>query len=159
MRAFLFFTALFFSANVFCQTSIIGKWKPVSYDMGSLMKADVITGQITLSDSLKIKFKDDKDPEGSAKMMEGLGSIMLEKMKNAQEEYLADGTWTETNIENGKVRTGKYNFIQESGLLTREGRKEEKFVVIFKDNKMIFTSDLESKDGHKGKLVLVYTKL
>ena len=158
MRAFLFFTALFFSANVFSQTSIIGKWKPVTYDMGSMMKADVISGTVTISDSLKMKFKDDKDPVGSAKMMEGLGSIILEKMKNAREEYSDDGTWTETNVENGKARTGKYNFIPESGLLTRDGRKEEKFVVTFKDDKMIFTSDLESKDGHIGKLIVVYSK-
>lgn len=160
MRLLFLLTGLIIGTAAFSQTTVTGKWKPVRFDMGGMMAADVKAGTVTLSDSLKAKFKSDEDPEASKKMMQSLGNIMVDKMKSVEEEYTATGEWKETNTETNKVKTGKYSFDPATNILTRETAvKAEKFTVEMKAGHMILTGDLESKNGHKGKMIVEYERL
>jgi hypothetical protein len=144
----------------FTQNKIIGKWKPVFFNMGDIITADIKADTFYLSQTVDSVFKDDKDPAASKEVMEFMAGIMLQKMKSTEQEFLATGEYIETDTKRNTTKKGSYIFDATSNLLTTTlGNKTNKFTVSFKGDKLILTGDLESRSGKKGSLIIEHERL
>jgi hypothetical protein len=156
----LFIASLLAYSVSVAQNKIIGKWKPVFFSMDKIITADIKADTVYLSDTLDVVLKDDKDPAASKELMKFMAGIMLEKMKNTLQEFLAAGEYTETDTKRNTIKKGTYSFDPSNNLLTTTiGNKTNKFIVSFKNDKLILTGELESRNGKKGLLVIEHERL
>lgn len=130
--------------------------------MDTLFRADMKADTFYINPSLKEQFKDDKDPARSEQMVKQVLQALYKRTKVMQEEYFEDGKYTETNTATGRQRTGVYTYDAKQGKLEKEtgmpGDKQ-KFTVTWKDKQLVLTGELESPNGKKGKLEIVYEKI
>ena len=156
----LFITALLACSVCNAQNKITGKWKPIFFNMGDIITADIKADTFYLSNKVDSVFKDDKDPEASKEVMKFMAGIMLQKMKSTEQEFLATGEYIETDTKRNTTKKGTYTFDASSNLLTTTlGNKTNKFIVSFKGDKLILTGDLESRSGKKGSLIIEHERL
>jgi len=156
----LFIAGLLLSLISIGQNKITGKWKPVFFNMGEIITADIKADTFYLSGTVDSVFKDDKDPEASKELMKFMAGIMLQKMKSTEQEFLATGEYIETDTKRNTTKKGTYTFDASSNLLTTTlGNKTNKFIVSFKGDKLILTGELESRSGKKGSLIIEHEKL
>lgn len=157
MRFTLVCICLLLSSLAFAQNKIIGKWKPVFFNLGDMIAADVKADTTFLSDTLDVMFKDDKDPQASKEMMVFMADMMMKKMKLTEQEFLASGEYVETNKRTNKPTKGTYTFNELSKLLTiKNGNKTETFIVSFKNKNLLLAGEVGSNKDKKGKLLVEY---
>lgn len=139
--------------------SIVGKWKPVLVKMGDAVTIDVKKGTAEISDSAKLNWQKDKDPKATEEMMQYLVEAMLQKMKNTEEAYLADGTFSETNTATGRTKKG--SFLYKNNLLERTfaNGSTDKFTVSWDGAKLSLLGSLGKNGGVPGDMKIVYEKL
>jgi hypothetical protein len=156
----LFIAGLLACSVAIAQNKIIGKWKPVFFNLGNIITADIKADTFYLSQTVDSVFKDDKDPEASKEAMKFLAGIMLQKMKSTEQEFLASGEYIETDTNSNTTKKGTYTFDAATNLLSTTVRnKTNKFMVSFRGDKLILTGDLESRNGKKGSLIIEHEKL
>jgi len=80
-------------------TSVVGKWKPASFEMTGLMKKDFKNDKVVFLVNMDSLFKTDKDAKMSKEMMEFVFEMMVKKMKDVNEEYLPNGKYFEINTK------------------------------------------------------------
>ena len=102
MRLLFLIAGLFTCSITFGQTSIIGKWKPVFFNIDSMITADVKADTTFLSAKLDEALKDDKDPKASKEMMVFVAEMMLNKMKVTEEEFTATAEYIITDRKRNK---------------------------------------------------------
>ena len=161
MKFIITVISFFISSATFSQ-SLVGKWKPVFFSMDTVMRGDVEQDTMYINPLIKEDFKNDKDPEASEEMMQMIFQAVFKKIKEMQEEYSADGTYKETNTRTNDIKTGRYVFNQQDKTLIKTLsplNKEQKFIVSWKNDELVLTGELESRNGKKGKLEMVYKKL
>ncbi len=160
MRSVLIMVCLITGSVAFAQNTVIGKWKPVSVVLGNVLSVDVKAGKSVLSDSADVIFKSDKDPAESKKMMELMGEMLIEKMKNAEEEFQANGTYVEYDRGESKMRKGTYTFdASKNRMVLTQAGEDQVFTVSFKGNRMVLTGKLGVVEGSKDAIVIEYEKL
>ena len=156
----LFIAGLVACSVAVAQNKITGKWKPVFFSMDKIITADIKADTVYLSDTLDVVLKDDKDPAASKELMKFMAGVMLEKMKNTEQEFLAAGEYIETNTKRNTTKKGTYAFEASNNLLTTTiGNKTSTFIVSFKNDKLILTGELESRNGKKGSLIIEHERL
>jgi len=162
IRSVITVIALLLSTLTYSQPALTGKWKPVFFSLDALARGDVKADTIFISDKIKEIFKDDKNPGESEEMMKFIFEMLFKKMKDTQEEYLSEGKYIETNTRTGRSKTGTYIYDEATKSLERKqdpSNKKENFIVSWKNGQLVLTGDLESTNGKKGKIEIVYEKL
>ena len=151
---------LFSNLFGFAQQKIIGKWKPVYFSMDKIISGDIKAGKAILSDTVEVMFKDDKDPSASKELMHMMAEIMLEKMKNNEQEFLLPDIYIETEKKRNSTDKGTFTFDDATNLLNiKTATKAIMFIVSFNNDHLILTGELESRKGKKGALVIEYEKI
>ncbi len=158
MKAIFLIAALFTCSLGFAQT-ITGKWKPVFVRVDSMMTADLKTGTTTLSDKIDEQFKNDKDPKASKDMMLFMAQVMLQRMQDTEEEFIAPGEYIEINKKRNTTAKGSYTLDGQNLVITSARKKVSKFKVSFKNEYMILTAELESEQGKKGEMQVEYERV
>jgi hypothetical protein len=157
MRFILVPVFLLLSSLVFAQNKIIGKWKPVFFNLGNMITADVKADTTFLSDTLDVMFKDDKDPQASKEMMVFMADLMLRKMKGTEQEFTASGEYIETERSKNRTTKGIYTYDELNNLLTvTRGNKVEKYTVSFKNRNLLLSGEVGSNKDKRGKLLVEY---
>ncbi|MES2430423.1 MAG: hypothetical protein V4556_05760 [Bacteroidota bacterium] len=160
MRSSIFIVALFISSIAFSQNTIVGKWTPVYFTMDKIMTADVKADTFYVSDTLNVLLKDDEDPKESMKMMHLLFEMMLEGMKDVQDEFTGSGAYIETNTHSKKVKTGTYSFDKiKNELITKINSATEKYAVSFKGDHLLLTGQLGEGAESRGVLEIEYERI
>lgn len=160
MKSVLLIISLFTGSNSFAQNKVVGKWKPVTVVLGNVLSVDVKAGKSVLSDTADVIFKNDKDPAESKKMMQFMGEMLIEKMKNAEEEFQANGTYVEYDTKQSKLRKGAYTFdASKNKMVLTQAGENQVFIVSFKGNRMILSGKLGVQEGSKDDIVIEYEKL
>mgnify|MGYP003561884625 CR=1 FL=1 len=91
-----------------------------------------------LADTVDVMVKNDKDPAGSKELMQMMAEIMLEKMKNNEQEFLLPGIYIETDKKRNSITKGTFTFDETTNLLTiKTPTKASNFTVSFKNNYLI----------------------
>ena len=159
-KIFLFFLCLSICAVSLAQDSLLGKWKPVSFNMGNMITSDIKAGTAILSDTLKIMFKDDKDPEASLQVMEMMANVMLRKMSNLVMEFFDSGDYSENDVLKNKMTKGSFQYDDNrKSLITITSSISKAYTINFKDQLLILTSELKGKDGDDGVMVVEFERL
>jgi hypothetical protein len=154
--------ALLISSVSYSQASLTGKWKPVFFSFDTFARGDIKADTLFISDALKEIFKNDKDPKASEEMIKMVIEMMFKKMKETQNEYFGDGKYTETSTGSGRTKNGTYTYNEKDGTLQRTQEplnRREDFVVSWKNGQLVLSSELESTNGKKGKMEVVYERL
>jgi hypothetical protein len=160
MRIILISFCLLLSSFVFAQNKIAGKWKPVYFTMDKIISGDIKMNKVILSDTIDVMFKDDKDPAASKELMQMMADIMLEKMKNNEQEFLLPDIYIETDTKRNSTDKGNFSFDESAGLLTIKTKTRAiSFVVSFKNNNLVLASELINGKGKKGTLIIEYEKI
>ena len=160
MSVILIISCLFINSFVFAQNKIIGKWKPVYFAMDKIITGDIKSNKVILSDTVNVIVKDDKDPAGTKELMQMMAEIMLEKMKNNEQEFLLPNIYIETDKKRSTVNKGTFTFDETTNLLViKTPTKGITFKVSFKNDHLVLTGELESRKGKKGDLVVEYERL
>lgn len=155
MKALFVFLFLFVCNAVFAQTELVGKWKPVRFNIGNLITGDVKAGTIVIADSLDASLSNDKDPEESKGLMKMMAEIMLEKSSSWLQEFVPEGEYFETNTKRNKVTKGVFKFDSNTSTLeTTIGETVTNYKVSFKDNHLVLVTLLGKDSGKKGELIL-----
>lgn len=161
MKPFLLVLALFFSFSSWSQ-SLTGKWKPVRVAMDTLFSGDIKADTFWINKAaLKENLKDDKDPQGSLQMMEMVFELLFNNTKKLSEEYAADGTYKEINTITGRTKTGTFTYDKATKTLVKKlppANEAQNFVVSWKNELLVLTTELISGNGKKGKMEVVYEK-
>ncbi len=160
MKTLLIVAGLLINSFAFAQQKIAGKWKPVYFSMDKIITGDIKSNKVILSDTIDVMFKDDKDPAASKELMQMMAEIMLEKMKNNEQEFLMPGIYIETDKKRNSITKGTFSFDETTNLLTiKTPTKASNFIVSFKNDHLILTGELESRKGKKGELIIEYERL
>ncbi len=143
--------------------SIIGKWKPVSFDMAGMMKIDLKTDKIVNLMNMDSLFKNDADPKTSKEMMEFVFEMMVEKMKRTNEEYLPNGKYYAINTKENTKQESAYVYSSEKGTVTLTNVLTKKVTVMnieFTANGFVASFELSngSPNSKKGTGKIVYEK-
>ena len=160
MRLLFLIAGLFTCSITFGQTSIIGKWKPVFFNIDSMITADVKADTTFLSAKLDEALKDDKDPKASKEMMVFVAEMMLNKMKVTEEEFTSTAEYIITDRNRNKSSQGTYTLDGQNNLVITTVKNEtHTFKVSFKNDNLILTGELENREGKKGKLLVEYERV
>jgi hypothetical protein len=160
MKNILIVAALFLNSFAFAQQKITGKWKPVYFSMDKIITGDIKSNKVILSDTVEVMFKDDKDPSASKELMQMMAEIMLEKMKNNEQEFLLPNIYIETDRKRNSITKGTFIFDETTNvLIIKTPTKASNFKASFKNDHLILTGELESRKGKKGELMIEYEKL
>ncbi len=156
------FLVLLYS-NCFSQTnSIVGKWKPVHFNLGNMVEGDMSKNNPNVLISMDSLVKNDKDPVESKEMMEMIFQLMFDKTKNTIEEYYTDGTFTDTDVNKGRTKKGTYAFDAKSNNLIKTYTISDtklNFKVSITDNKLVITSKLKQIGEKESEYTVTYKKL
>lgn len=162
MKPLFFILALLISATSYSQ-NIVGKWKPTYFTMDTLFKGDMKADTFWLNKpALKAMIANDKDPESSEMMMSVMFEAMFRALKSMTEEYAADGKYAETNTIVNKTKTGTYTFDKAKNILIKKleiSPNDQVFTVSWKGEQLVLTTELNSSNGKKGKMEIIYQKL
>jgi hypothetical protein len=144
-------------------SSIVGKWKPISFSLGNMLDGDLTKSEPDVKISIDSLVKGDKDPEGSKEMMKMIFQMVFDKTKVIIEEYKANGDYIETNTKTGKIKEGKYIFDDKRGTLIKSYNNSSAKIIYrinINKNELTQKSDLETGIGEKpAELIVIYTKL
>lgn len=162
MKLIITVTTLLVSTILYSQSSLTGKWKPVFFYLDTMARGDVKADTLYINPEAKKNFKDDDDPKASEEMVRFVLVTMLKKMKETQEEYFEDGKYEETNTRTGRKKTGKYVFDKTKNTLEKTQPPldvKQSFTISWKNGQLVLTNEMESSNGKKGKLKVIYEKL
>ena len=160
MKTFFLLIAILACGVAKSQNTLIGKWQPVYFSLDKIIVADIKEDTVFISDTVNVMFKEDADPEASKELMKLMGQIMLEKMKNVQQEFKSAGEYLEISTTKNTTKKGKYNFVESTQSLTIElDGKINKYFVSYKNGRLLLTGQLESRKGKKGSMVIEYEKI
>jgi hypothetical protein len=160
MKTLLIVAGLLINSFAFAQQKIAGKWKPVYFSMDKIIAGDIKSNKVILSDTVDVIVKNDKDPAGSKELMQMMAEIMLEKMKNNEQEFLLPNVYTETDKKRNSINKGTFTFDETTNvLIIKTPTKASNFIVSFKNDHLVLTGDLESSKGKKGEWVIEYERL
>lgn len=162
MKPLIFISFLFLSFSSFSQ-SLTGKWKPVFFSMDTLARGDAKADTLYINTAmLKEQLKNDDNPEQMEKFMRGMLDNMFQKFKETEEEFTADGTNKEIDKGSGRSRNYTFTYDPQTKILIKKsnpGNREQKFLVSWKKDMLVLTSELGEDSGKKGKMEIVYEKL
>jgi hypothetical protein len=136
--------------NAQAARTIIGKWKPVFVKMGTAVTMDVKADSIHISDSAKASWKKDKDPQQTEQMMMYTMEAMFRKIKNLQDEYFTDSSYTETNTLTGRSKKGTYTYNPQEKKIRRTSANGtiEDMLIAWQGNNLVVTVLMDDKkDG------------
>ncbi len=144
-------------------TSVVGKWKAVSFDMAGMMKIDLKTGKTTNLLNLDSLFKNDADPKTSKQMIEFVFEMMTEKMQRVNEEYLPNGKYFEINTKENSKQESTYSYNTQKKTVTLTNVLTKKVTVLnieFTTTGFIASFELSnsSPNSKKGTGKIVYEK-
>jgi hypothetical protein len=163
MRIYFFICFVFLHGSCFSQAnSIVGKWKPVHFNLGNLVEGDMSKNNPTILVSIDSIVKNDKDPEASKQMMEMVFQIMFDKTKSIVEEYTADGSFIDTDIKSGKSKKGIYTLDTISNQLIKTysiSNNKLNFKLNFTNNTLIVSSKLKQIGEKESEYIVTYQKL
>ena len=153
----IFFTVL--SITSFAQNSIIGNWKPVFMEIDSVMKVDLRTNKTEYSKALE-KMVVEKGI--SKQMLDIMKTLFVEKIKDANEAFLANGTHIVSASKSKTNITTTYTYDAKTKMLTIQDAKN-KMNQVFKVefSKVGFTTTGEMKNpinGKNAKMKIMYEK-
>lgn len=162
MKVYFSFILLALSLVSQAQNSIVGKWKPIYFSMGSEVTGDLSRTEPEIKISLDSLVMNDKDPEASKKMMKMMFQLIFDKTKALIEEYLPSGEYKETDFKSGRTKSGIYIIDNKKGELVKtytNSTKKFNYTVQWSLDKLVLISTLQSAGEKNAELRVTYEKL